>query len=394
MVNEQGPGMTDAGKAGMSGNGYAEGAAAVRPEQPRRVDPLHFPLWGSRLIEASAGTGKTYTIAALYLRLVLGHGERGTTGLDAAYPPEAGMGFLEGAKPSEKATAFREALTPPKILVVTFTEAATLELRDRIRARLAEAAAFFRASAEVVEAETCLDAMGAGRVPDQDVVGGHSTPDATSAREDLAVLPKADPFLQGLRDTYPPAQWSERARTLQLAAEWMDESAISTIHGWCNRMLREHAFDSRGLFNQTLSTDTSELLAEACRDYWRNFCQGLPLEAARVLQGWWADPDALQKEVQSLLSDLDALSGEGRSPAEAIGEARQQRREQLQALKAPWREGWIDELGCMLDAGREKPATSRRGKGGVEPVSEARPEQAFPTGWLNGSKVRANNQAQ
>ena len=159
-------------------------------------------------------------------------------------------------------------------------------------------------------------------------------------------------------------------------------------------MLREHAFDSRGLFNQTLSTDTSELLAEACRDYWRNFCQGLPLEAARVLQGWWADPDALQKEVQSLLSDLDALSGEGRSPAEAIGEAQQQRRQQLQALKAPWREGWIDELGRMLDAGREKPATSRKGKGGAEPVSEARPEQAFPIGWLNGSKVKTTIQAQ
>ena len=394
MVNEQGPGMTDAGKAGMSGSGYAEGAAAVRPEQPRRVDPLHFPLWGSRLIEASAGTGKTYTIAALYLRLVLGHGERGTAGLDAAYPPEAGMGFLEGAIPSEEATAFRDALTPPKILVVTFTEAATLELRDRIRARLAEAAAFFRASAEAIEAGTCLDVMELGRVPDQDVVGGCSLPDAVLTGEDLAVLPKADPFLQGLRDAYPPAQWSERARTLQLAAEWMDESAISTIHGWCNRMLREHAFDSRGLFNQTLSTDTSELLAEACRDYWRNFCQGLPLEAARVLQGWWADPDALQKEVQSLLSDLDALSGEGRSPAEAIGEALQQRREQLQALKAPWREGWIDELGRMLDAGREKPAASRKGKGGAEPVSEARHERAFPIGWLNGSKVRTNNQTQ
>ena len=394
MVNDEGQGMTDAGTAGMSGSGHDEGPEGMQTEQPRRVEPLHFPLWGSRLIEASAGTGKTYTIAALYLRLVLGHGERGTVDLDAAYPPDVDMGFLEGAKPPQEATAFREALTPPKILVVTFTEAATLELRDRIRARLAEAAAFFRASAEAVEAETCLDAMEPGSVPDQDVVGGQPVPDAASAGDDLAVLPKADPFLQGLRDAYPASQWSERAHTLQLAAEWMDESAISTIHGWCNRMLREHAFDSRGLFNQTLSTDTSELLAEACRDYWRNFCQGLPLEAARVLQGWWADPDALQKEVQSLLSDLDALSGEGRSPAEAIGEAQQQRREQLQALKAPWREGWIDELGGMLDAGREKPATSRRGKGGAEPVSEARPEQAFPIGWLNGSKVRTNNQAQ
>ena len=38
------------------------------------LDPLTFPLHGVRLIEASAGTGKTYTIAALYLRLVLGHG--------------------------------------------------------------------------------------------------------------------------------------------------------------------------------------------------------------------------------------------------------------------------------------------------------------------------------
>ena len=376
MVNDEGQGMTDAGVAGMSGSGQGEGPAGMRTEQPRRVEPLHFPLWGSRLIEASAGTGKTYTIAALYLRLVLGHGERGTASLD------------------QEATAFREALTPPKILVVTFTEAATLELRDRIRARLAEAAAFFRASAEAVDAGTCLDAMEPGSVPDQDVVGGRSVVNAASAGEDLAVLPKADPFLQGLRDAYPASQWSERAHTLQLAAEWMDESAISTIHGWCNRMLREHAFDSRGLFNQTLSTDTSELLAEACRDYWRNFCQGLPLEAARVLQGWWADPDALQKEVQSLLSDLDALSGEGRSPAEAIGEAQQQRRQQLQALKAPWREGWIDELGRMLDAGREKPATSRKGKGGAEPVSEARPEQAFPIGWLNGSKVKTTIQAQ
>ena len=394
MVNDEGQGMTDAGAAGMPGSRHDEGAEGMLTEQPQRVEPLHFPLWGSRLIEASAGTGKTYTIAALYLRLVLGHGERGAVGLDAAYPPDVDMGFLEGAKPPQEATAFREALTPPKILVVTFTEAAPLELRDRIRARLAEAAAFFRASAEAVEVGTRLDAMEPVGVPDQDVVGGRSVVNAASAGDDLAVLPKADPFLQGLRDAYPASQWSERAHTLQLAAEWMDESAISTIHGWCNRMLREHAFDSRGLFNQTLSTDTSELLAEACRDYWRNFCQGLPLEAARVLQGWWADPDALQKEVQSLLSDLDALSGEGRSPAEAIGEAQAQRVQQLQALKAPWREGWIEELGCMLDAGREKPAASRKGKGGAEPVSEARPEQAFPIGWLNGSKVRTNNQAQ
>ena len=78
---------------------------------------LDFPLYGSRLIEASAGTGKTYTISALYLRLVLGHG---------------------GAQ------AFARPLLPPEILVVTFTDAATRELRERIRNRLVEAAQAFR----------------------------------------------------------------------------------------------------------------------------------------------------------------------------------------------------------------------------------------------------------
>lgn len=72
-----------------------------------------FDLWGSRLIEASAGTGKTWTIAALYLRLVLGHGSE--------------HGFTRPLRPSE-------------ILVMTFTRAATRELSDRIRDRLLVAA--------------------------------------------------------------------------------------------------------------------------------------------------------------------------------------------------------------------------------------------------------------
>ena len=82
------------------------------------LDPLHVPLRGSRLIEASAGTGKTFTIAALYLRLVLGHGD--------------------------DATRFAAPLAPPSILVMTFTIAATRELSERIRRRLVEAAQCFR----------------------------------------------------------------------------------------------------------------------------------------------------------------------------------------------------------------------------------------------------------
>ena len=83
---------------------------------PSALNVLNFPLTGSRLIEASAGTGKTFTIAALYVRLVLGHGGD---------------------------NAFSRPLTPPEILVVTFTDAATKELRDRIRARLSQAAGYF-----------------------------------------------------------------------------------------------------------------------------------------------------------------------------------------------------------------------------------------------------------
>lgn len=86
-------------------------ASAFESISAQQLDPISFPLSGSRLIEASAGTGKTFTIALLYVRLILGH----------------------GCAP----------LMPPQILVTTFTEAAADELRSRIRARLAEAARVF-----------------------------------------------------------------------------------------------------------------------------------------------------------------------------------------------------------------------------------------------------------
>ncbi|MBL8297438.1 MAG: UvrD-helicase domain-containing protein [Rhodanobacteraceae bacterium] len=81
--------------------------------EPVRIGSWHeldLRTGGRSLIEASAGTGKTWTIAVLYLRLL-----------------------LEGETPH----------TPRQIVVGTFSEAAAQELRDRLRARLlwAEAAA-------------------------------------------------------------------------------------------------------------------------------------------------------------------------------------------------------------------------------------------------------------
>ena len=168
------------------------------------LDAIGFPLWGSRLIEASAGTGKTWTIAALYLRLVLGHGGE---------------------------HAFARALRPDEILVMTFTRAATRELSDRIRARLIEAARCFR-----------------GDIP----------------------VPESDAFLAQLLASYPDdAARTQAAWRLALAADGMDDAAVHTIDAWCQRMLREHAFDSGSLFDEELSADERAVQTEAAKDYWR-----------------------------------------------------------------------------------------------------------------------------
>ena len=194
------------------------------------LDPLRLPLHDIRLIEASAGTGKTWTIAALYLRLVLGHTESGVP------------------------------LLPPQILVVTFTKAATAELRERIRARLGQAAEAFR-----------------GQVTDDD-------------------------YLAGLIADYPdPEARARAARQLELAAQWMDEAAVHTIHGWCQRMLGQHAFDSGHAFVQNTVDDESELLAEAVRDYWRQHFFVLDRDNAGQVSALWKAPPALQKNLFPLL---------------------------------------------------------------------------------------------
>ncbi|UYG07157.1 exodeoxyribonuclease V subunit beta [Halomonas sp. M4R1S46] len=266
--------------------------------QPVELDPLTFPLHGSRLIEASAGTGKTFTIALLYVRLVL------------------------GARHAEDETAFARPLTPPEILVVTFTNAATQELRERIRARLVEAAEVFQ-----------------------------SGTDPNSAQF-------ADPLLIALRDQYDPAGWPACARRLQLAAEWMDEAAVSTIHSWCYRMLREHAFDSGSLFSLELETDQGELEQEVVRDYWRSFYYPLDAEALAEITQYWEAPTegrrSLYAAVRKLLPESDALSHSAPPPAETLAAARAERDARLNELKAPWT-AWLDELVPALeDAAKRK----------------------------------------
>jgi exodeoxyribonuclease V beta subunit len=253
------------------------------------LDPLALPLNGSTLIEASAGTGKTFTIAILYVRLVLGHGQ-----------PEGG--------------ALAAGLVPPNLLVVTFTDAATKELRDRIRVRLTQAAEVFSniANSTPPTAETAL--------------------------------------IHQLRDdSYPdPAAWPDCRKKLLLAAEWMDEAAVSTIHAWCNRMLSEHAFDSGSLFRLTLETDQSSLMDEVVRDYWRTFIYPLSPELMDEVIDHWKTPDQLQPAVRNLLLAVDSLDATSSNVEQLIEATAEQRKKQSQTLKAhPWAD-WKPKVTDML----------------------------------------------
>lgn len=154
---------------------------------------------GMRLIEASAGTGKTWNISNLFVRLL--------------------------------AEAPLDALTVDRILVVTFTEAATADLRDRIRKRLREAAG-------AIEAR-----LRGGPAPD-DPVFRHLVDEGTRVGD-----------------------LDDRLRRLREALESFDRASISTIHSFCQRMLRLNAFESRVAFDQELLTDIGPLLDEITQDF-------------------------------------------------------------------------------------------------------------------------------
>ena len=272
-----------------------------------KLEALTFPLHGSRLIEASAGTGKTWTIAALYVRLVLGHGG---------------------------ADGFVRPLLPADILVMTFTRAATRELSNRVRERLVEAAAYFRGQSE-----------------------------------------KPDGYLDALLDSYPThAERQQAAHRLILAAETMDEAAIFTIDAWCQRMLREHAFDSGSLFDEELVSDEQALFEDAAHDYWRQQVYPLKEQALAPLLECWGDVTALKQAVRELVKRGEMLGemigySTGESLAGLIARVQRVQRAQLAALK----EGWFDR--------------SNRMEQWIAQQREAAPK------CFNGTKMRADSLA-
>lgn len=166
-------------------------------------DPA-FDLTGAHLVAASAGTGKTYNIQNIYLRLV--------TELD---------------------------LPVGQIQVMTFTEAATQELRGRLREALVNFSAFLSGQCN------------------------------TLSEEDQERYRKLRDCLRQGRGGKPETVDEATIKRLNLAVMTFDQAAISTIHGFCRRILTRFAFETRSAFGAELEDAKAADLTRAVRDWWR-----------------------------------------------------------------------------------------------------------------------------
>lgn len=171
-------------------------------------DAANVELKGVNLIEASAGTGKTFTLAELYCRLIT-----------------------------------EQQLEVKNILVVTYTRAATEELRGRLRKRLVE------------------------------------------ERQKLSQLDAVD---------------DKVIKRLKLAIQSFDEAAIFTIHGFCQRALQDFAFESGHAFDVEMVTDEQEIKQAVVDDFWRRHVSAADANFARFLLAQKQTPETLLKAVGNL----------------------------------------------------------------------------------------------
>ncbi|MEO5740293.1 MAG: UvrD-helicase domain-containing protein, partial [Vicinamibacterales bacterium] len=206
---------------------------------------LACPLDGINLIEASAGTGKTFNICGMYLRLLL-----------------------------------ERKLEVKQILVVTFTITATAELRERIRSRIAEALNYAANNAPTAPPSTSAR-RSAGDATLPSPLGRRVGDEG--ARHEEPPSPSTDPFIPQLIDSllqqhgYTPTQLTNR---LDLALQTFDEASIFTIHGFCQRALADTAFAAGLPFEFELMTDDNEIIVEAVNDFWRRRIAGADFSPA------------------------------------------------------------------------------------------------------------------
>ena len=206
----------------------------------RPLDALAAPLTGVNLIEASAGTGKTYTITILYLRLVLEMG-----------------------------------LSVENILAVTFTTAATEELKGRIRGQLRRA----------------LDILEGAAFDEKEAVLFELV-----RRTDSGLARKR--LMAALRD--------------------FDIAAVFTIHGFCQRMLSDMAFETHALFDARLIEDQAEYLTRFADDFWRTHIQGLPLALQDKVLKEKLFPENLLTLIKAVGTDAEVVPDIPRPDVEAV----------------------------------------------------------------------------
>ena len=232
--------------------------------RPVPFDCASAPLEnGVSLLEASAGTGKTYALARIYLRLVAEHG-----------------------------------IEVGKILVVTFTNAATEELRGRIRELLVEALDGLSGDGAEIKDETI-------RLLDQSSVGKETC-----------------------------------IRRIRLAITCFDEAVIHTIHGFCQRVLTENSLETLALFDAELDEGADELVADAVREYWRREMADAHPVVAAATSFTKISPDNLVKFCRGLPTTRSFRLGfdDGTDPSVV----RQQLVQRYDHLCTSWRSDWSE----------------------------------------------------
>ena len=242
-------------------------------------------LPGVTVLEASAGTGKTFAIVGLWLRLL-----------------------LESNLPHDR------------ILVVTFTDAAAAELRDRIYQRLVEAGAA--------------------------ISNGYTD----------------DPFLSALlnrcRDNDPELKGTNHR--LNLARADFDEAPIGTIHGFCHRAQRTRAFEAGEPFHQELTPDTGPLHVELVRDWWNRYLSSAPM----LLVSWAGLEAKSPQKLFDLIKELDRRPEVRRLSASQGGRLTNESDQMvlsLDKLRAEWKRNREALYPLLID--RKEWASARKGTG-------------------------------
>ncbi|MFY7940654.1 MAG: exodeoxyribonuclease V subunit beta, partial [Burkholderiaceae bacterium] len=114
---------------------------------------------------------------------------------------------------------------------------------------------------------------------------------------------------------------------------------MHTIDAWCQRMLRDHAFDSGSLFDEKLVADEQALLTQAVQDYWRQQCYRLSPQVLPQVLGVWPSVERLQADIQGLLDKVsDDVELTRTTLADAWQHGNNAQRQQLQALQRAWRQ--------------------------------------------------------